>query len=50
MKECKIPTKKRLIGHEKKGDIYETPRGQIWEYFGSKKGDFDNCKKWKKLT
>ena len=45
-----IPKKKRLIGHGHKDDIYETPRGILYSYTGSKKGDWTNPKKWKRLT
>ena len=44
-----IPKKKRLIGHGKKADIYETPRGNTWAYSGTKKGDYKKKKYWKKL-
>lgn len=44
------PTISRLIGHEKKRDIYEDVNGYLWEYTGTKVGDWKNPEKWKRLT
>jgi hypothetical protein len=45
-----IPSKKRLIGHARDYDVYETPSGRtLYKYSGSKKGDYKKQKFWKKL-
>jgi hypothetical protein len=45
-----VPQYKRRIGHTKSGDIYETPEGFLFEYIGTKKEDWNNPSKWRRLT
>lgn len=44
-----ISSKLMLVGHEKDRDVYEDNKGNLYEYTGSKIGDWSNSKKWKKI-
>ena len=49
MRRKTIPKQKRLIGHTKEYDVYETPSGGIFHYTGKAEGNYRNIKFWKMI-
>jgi hypothetical protein len=45
----KIPKRKMLIGHGLGEDIYETPKGTLYGYKGTKTSHWKNLKYWRKM-
>jgi hypothetical protein len=46
----RAPKRKMLIGHEASYDVYQTPRGTIYHYRGTKKAHWKNPRFWEKIT
>lgn len=43
-------TIKRLVGHTKNYDIYESKSGKLYEYYGTKKEHWDDARYWRHLS